>query len=273
MKFLDFLSTHVETPKPFGLFHLISLAIIVAVTIVLVVKAKKISDKQFRTIIAVFWGLIVTTEILKQICMNYTGDPNNLFDYSWYMFPFQFCSMPLYLLPFVAFGKDSKMRDGIMLFLASFSLFAGFVVAFVYPGDVFCYYGFINAQTLIHHGTQFITGVFIAVYYKEKLNIKNLLRGNVVFLVVSALAIVLDVVMYHVIPSGETFNMFFISPYFESTLAVVGQFYNKVPYPVFLLIYIGGFAVVSVVTYLLVSTPIKLLNRKKVSQEEEKKVA
>ena len=53
---------------------------------------------------------------------------------------------------------------------------------------------------------------------------------------------VLNLTMVHVIPEGETFNMFFISPYCEPSLPVYSIVQACVPYPWCLIIYILAFS-------------------------------
>lgn len=87
------------------------------------------SDKFVRRLAAVLWIIMVVFEIGKQLIYGFNVEDGRLvWDYEWYAFPFQFCSSPLYILPFVAFAKDGKIRDSAMLFLATFSLFAGICV-------------------------------------------------------------------------------------------------------------------------------------------------
>ena len=71
----------------------------------------------------------------------------------------------------------------------------------------------------------------------------------VTFIAFCAIANIMNIAVYNSgILNGETFNMFYISPYFESSLPVFDVIYNAVPYPVFLAIYVvalslGGFII------------------------------
>ena len=57
--------------------------------------------------------------------------------------------------------------------------------------------------------------------------------------------------------TGETFNMFYISPFYPCTLPVLNIIYEKTPYIVFLLCYILGFLLAG---YIFTLIPI-LINR------------
>ena len=113
-----------ERPSGYGWFHLLFFFLVVAVTIILCVFFRKISEKKFKTIIFIFWIVMVLFEVYKQIVYSFSVD-GAVWDYQWYSFPFQFCSTPLYVLPFLIFLKDGKVKDGAILFICTFSLFAG----------------------------------------------------------------------------------------------------------------------------------------------------
>ena len=253
-KILYFLDAKMTTPTLYGIFHIISLLLVVFVTAFLILKFRNASDKTFRRIVLVFWIIILLLEIYKQI--NYTfryndGDP--YWDYQWYIFPFQFCSTPMYALPMVAFLPRGKVRNAFIAFLCYFSLVAGIAVL-LYPADVFIETIGINIQTMIHHGSQVALGIYFAVYKRKEISIKFLTLGVGVLLGFIATALLLNVVFYNWMSSvgiDETFNMFYISPYYNSTLPVFSALQPLLPYPIFLFLYVfamlvGGFAVLAV---------------------------
>jgi len=249
-----------ETPTNYGLFHIISIAIVVATTIVVCLLLKNRNEKIFKRFLFVCWLLILILEIYKQIIFSFEySDGAAKWDYQWYAFPFQFCSLQLYLLPFVIFLKDGKVRDAIIAFLATFSFFGGLAV-YIYPNDVFVSTIGINIQTMIHHGLQIVLGILFMVYYHKKLSMKFFLSSIVVFVSCIAVAMILNAI----VPTftTETFNMFYISPLYECTLPILGSIYQKVHYILFLLLYIFGFSLVAFLMYLLLSITIKLINKK-----------
>ena len=154
-------------------------------------------------------------------------------------------------MPVIAFTKNSKLRDACIAYMVGFSFFAGLAV-FCYPNDVFMSIIGINIQTMVHHGTQILMGVFLAVRYREKLTRSFYLSSIPVFATMSGIAIVLNSLVYKaflVFGISETFNMFYISPYFDCTLPVLSVVYKMVSYPLFLFIYIVGFAVCALVVF------------------------
>ncbi|MBP5313522.1 MAG: YwaF family protein [Eggerthellaceae bacterium] len=271
---LNALQATMETPGNYGWFHLMSVAIMICVTVFMVMLINKADAKAaagiapgglfakqwlaktasknipvtgneftYRRFIAICWIIIVLFEIYKQLVfsLHVDGDAAS-WSYQWYAFPYQLCSTPLYVMPFIAFLKPGKIRNALMVFLASFALFGGLAV-YVFPNDVYTNMIGINIQTMVHHGIQIITGIVTIAHLYKYLNFKTYLPAVLVFIPILLLALGLDVIGHYYIPG--TFNMFYISPWYPCTLPVLSIIYAAVPYPVFLCTYVFGFMVVA----------------------------
>ena len=251
-KLINSLMGEMETPTNYGWFHLMFIAIVILSTVFLCIKFRDCDDKIFRRIVLIGWCIIVVLEIYKQIIFSFNLDGTKVsWDYQWYAFPFQFCSTPLYTLPFVVFLKDGKVRDAVIAYISTFSLFAG-VAVMLYPNDVFISLIGINIQTMIHHGLQVIFGIFFACHARKKLNLRFYLSSIIVFAVFSSIAILLNVLVHKMFilkSINEDFNMFYISPYYRCTLPILSDIYDILPYVAFLLVYLIGFALVSLLMF------------------------
>ncbi len=248
-KIIWFLTYETAEPRLYSPFHLIFVALFIISTLLLCVFFKDCSDKTFRRIALVCWIITVVFEIYKQICyVGYHRTENDglIWDYWWSEFPFQFCSGTIYLLPFVAFLKDGKVRDAIIVFLATFSLFGG-LVNMVYPVGTFNVIIGKSIQTMVHHGVQATFGIFALCYRRKNLNVKDLLRSFIVFAVMLGIAYAMNEI-FHLL-NDEYFNMFFISRHFHCPLALLGDIYKQVPYLVFLCIYVFGFMAIACAFY------------------------
>ena len=171
-KLLSILELKMKTPTNYSWFHLVFIVIVIGVTVFLCLKFKNCSDKAFRRIVLISWISMVVLEFYKQFVYSYSVEPSVIeWDYQWYAFPYQLCSTPLYVLPFIAFMKDSKFRDCFVAYMSTFSLFAGIAV-FLYPNDVFISTIGINIQTMVHHGLQIVLGIFFIVYARKKFSKK-----------------------------------------------------------------------------------------------------
>lgn len=261
------------TPTNFSWFHIMFIVIMLALTLYLTIFQRKCSDKRLRIVCLIAWVICVLLEIYKQLDFSFSYNPETGikdWDFSWYSFPFQFCSSPLYILPFIVFLPEGKVRDAFISYSMTFVLFAG-VAVFCYPNDVFISRVMINIQTMVHHGLQIVIGVFLMVHEQKKINLKYFVGGIIVFAGMSLIAILMNVIMYHAVPAinnGETFNMFYISPYFPSTLPILSIIYPKVPYAIFLIIYLIGFSIAALVMDLIYML-VKFIMRK-VSESKQK---
>lgn len=261
---LNAMEHEMTTPTNYGWFHIMFILIVIAATVLLCIFFKDTNDKTIRKICLIGWVIIVILEIIKEIeYSSYFENSELLWDYPWYIFPFQLCSTPLYVLPFVIFLKNEQVRKYFISYMMTFSLFGGIAVYF-YPNDVFTSTTIINFQTMIHHGMQIVLGVFLVVVNRKRYNFKFFLKGIAVFAGLSIVAMILNITMYHVFQYkglDDTFNMFFVSPYFDCTLPVLSLIYPKVPYIVFLLIYNIGFAIVSAILYGIQKLILNLSNK------------
>ncbi len=249
-KFIYSLSGKMPRPTNYGWFHLLFIGIFVSLCVLSVFLAKKRhTEKSFKIVVWVSWAIMFLFELYKQLVYSFKlvdGVPT--WRYQWYAFPFQLCSTPLYVLPIIGCLKDGKVRDALMSYISTFAFFGGFVV-FAYPNDVFISLIGVNIQTMVHHGLQLVAGIYFVAYNKDKINFKYYLKAVYVFLITLAVAMILN----FIVPSftTETFNMFYISPKFPCTLALLNMIYPKVPYIVFLLIYVLGFCLAAFIIHLI----------------------
>ena len=117
---------------------------------------------------------------------------------------------------------------------------------------------------MVHHGVQVFFGIYLAVRYREKLNLKNLVRATGIFVVMCAIAMAINLITHHTDITGVYggLNMFFISPYYPCTLPVLSMIYPIVPYPVFLCIYVFGFMLCAGLVMLLMKGIAKISCKK-----------
>ena len=249
----SFLYFETDMPPSYSTFHLISLAVVLLCTVLAVWKLAGVSEKAFRRFALIIWCALVVGEIYRQICfsLNLT-DGSFVWDYAWYQFPFQLCSAPLYMLPFVIFLKDGKVRDGFLCFLSLWSFFGGAAVM-IYPGDVLCPYIGINVQSMIHHGAQMLIGAVIAARNGRRMNLRYFLSGLYVYLGYLAVAMLLNIVGYRLLTANgmdDVFNMMFISPYFPCTLPILSSIHAATSWGVLFPLYVLGFLIIALIIFL-----------------------
>lgn len=243
-------SWKMTTPGNFGLFHILSVLLCAGVTVAICIFFKNAKDKTMRRIALISWIIMVSLEIMKQLIYSYDGNALE-WDYQWYAFPYQLCSTPMYVLPFIAFMKDCKVRDAAMAYMSTFSFFGGFAV-FMYPNDVFISTAVINFQTMIHHGLQIVLGIYFFIYNRKKLSFKYFLGAILFFVALAVLAIILNEIVHaSLVARGndETFNMFYFSPHHGTHLPILSIICPLVPPVVFIFIYVIGFMIAALAVF------------------------
>ena len=121
---IKLLKTVMPVPTQYGWFHLLWIAITVSATIFICVRYRNSDDKVFRRIALIGWIIMLIIESYKQIAYTFSWDGTSItLDYQWWAFPFQLCSMPIYVLPFVIFMKEGKVKDACISFILSCLIF------------------------------------------------------------------------------------------------------------------------------------------------------
>ena len=100
----------------------------------------------------------------------------------------------------------------------------------------------INIQTMFVHGGMVVVGVLLLATQTTKVEWKTILKALIVFGIMVAVALIMNVVWRFAGPYEEhTFNMFFISPWYNCELPLLQLVQDSTPYIIFLLVYIIGF--------------------------------
>ena len=260
----DVMHLKMTTPTWFGWFHILCLILTVGMTVLLCLLYKHGRIKRPGKVVFYTALIVIALEIYKQLQYSFSYDGGVQFDYQWYAFPFQFCSMPMYVGLLSGFARG-KLQSYLYSFLATFAVFAGACVM-VYPGDVFTSSVWINIQSMICHGSMLVVGIFLYYTGAVKAEHKTILRGMAVFSVAVCMAVVLNelAVVVGIVPD-ETFNMFFVSRHCEPSLPVYSSVQAIVPYPWCLFIYVAGFTAASYIMLLIAMLVKKIAQKKKVA--------
>ena len=256
-----------ETPRVFGWFHIICLALTVLVTVLLCFRHKEDSDHRVRSVVLITAIVVTIAEIYKQINYSFSYTDGISFDYQWYAFPFQFCSTPMYVGLLAGILPKGKLQQALYSYLATFAVFAGLCVM-IYPGDVFVGTLGINIQTVICHGSMICIGVYLFYTGTVKLEHRTIVQAMLVFACTVSMAVLLNELAYWTgLLERETFNMFFVSRHCDPSLPVYSLVQAIVPYPWCLLIYIAGFTAASYLI-LLIGMGIQKMDTARVRKEK-----
>lgn len=100
---VEFLSFELkETPTMYGWFHLMFLGIFAVLSVICIKRLKGSTTQDMNRFLRTSGVIMLLLEVYKQLVFTIEG---SVWDYQWYAFPFQFCSVPMYLMFIGSFFK------------------------------------------------------------------------------------------------------------------------------------------------------------------------
>ena len=251
-KFLYFLQGEMVEPKAFGWFHLLWILFVIVVLFLLYKNRDKYSERQLKMVLGTYGIVALILEVLKQLIWSFNFDPvTNLvtWDYQWYAAPFQLCTTPIYVSLICLFLKDGKLRNALLSYM-SFVTILGSITTIILPDSCLVSDILVNIHTMYLHMGSFVVSVYLLMSGVVKINLKNIRDAFFVFLTFVLIALALNLGIYHSgILNGETFDMFYISPYFISTLPIFDVIQESLPYPFFFMFYLAILLIGALVIY------------------------
>ena len=252
-----------ETPKPYGWFHILWIILTLGGIFFLYLKRKNHNEKQLKTILSIYGITAFILEALKQISwsMNYdTVSKIITWDYTWYSFPFQLCTTPIFVSIICIFLKNNKIRQSLLSYMAYITIL-GSIATIIIPTSCFTSEIMINIHTMWLHCGSLVVSVYLLISKEVTINYQNLKRAIITFIIFVIIAQILNIGIYQSgILNEESFNMFYISPYFISSLPVFDIIQKAVPYITFLIIYLltissGAYIIYGIASLLKINKP------------------
>lgn len=246
-RFIYALQFQIEEPPVFGWFHITAVAVIVGFLALIVIFRRKISRKFINVTMLTVGIVLVISEVLKQ-CLHSMDVVDGLaeWEYSWRTFPFQFCSVPMYLYIIAGILRKGKVYDTILCFLTTFALFGGICVL-VYPSTVLSATLYYSIHTMVWHGSMLLIAVMLLVTKTVEIKFKTVWKACIIFGIVLVMAEAMNFIWHFCSKRDKTFSMFYISPYYKCDIPVLHDIKEKAPYVVFILCYIVGFVLAACV--------------------------
>lgn len=260
-KIMYFLNAfEMETPSPYGWFHILWIILTICSIVFLYKKKTVDGEKQLKKVLLIYGVIAFVLELLKQVVWSFNYDSvTNIvsWDYEWYAFPFQLCTTPIFVTLICSFLKKGKLRTSLLSYMA-FVTILGSVATIIIPDSCFVSDILINIHTMWLHCGSLVVSVYLLLSGEVKINRENLIKAILVFLIFVGIAELLNIIIYNSgILNGETFNMFYISPYFISTLPIFDIIQKLIPYPLYLITYI---CIISTGTFIIYFSSLGIKN-------------
>lgn len=195
-----------EKPVMYGKFHLGFLISDLILSWLLTEKLKKCHQKTRIMTLGIIGIILIFLEIYKQYYLTYRI---NLGVYDWFHFPFQLCSVPMYLCALLPHAR--KQRSAIEAFLSTFTLTSA-IFALAYPQDMLNSDLFLLLHSFLYHGILLFISLWII---KSRTFTWPDFTGAVkIFLCCAVTAEIINTIGY--VLKGNP-DMFYISPFMPAS--------------------------------------------------------
>ena len=127
MRFLELTAKEMTPPKAYGNFHLLFWGIGLTLSLTVAFLLRHTKEKTNKYLLFGIGLFLLIAEIYKQLFYTFYIEHGS---YRFDRFPFQLCSIPMYLCLVVPWLKPSKLKQALYTFIASFGFMGGFVSYF-----------------------------------------------------------------------------------------------------------------------------------------------
>ena len=193
---------------------------------------RKLSPHCIEKILFFIGSFLFASEILKQLLLTFVVDGGH---YNLWYFPFQLCSLPMYLLVLYPFLHTESTRNTTLGFLATYNLLGGIAVFFDTSGMHYPLL-ILTVHSYLWHILLIITGILSGIllvqksatvpslsYYKD-MN-RQLTDASMHHLLPSFSRITLLYILFaliaeylnHILDSFGEINLFYINPDYQMT--------------------------------------------------------
>ena len=193
-------------PAPYGPFHLCFAFVGFALCVLAARALRKVGDKGNRIVLLSCGLFLLVSEVYKQLFYYYYVGEHS---YQWWIFPFQLCSVPMYLCLLGPLLKPGKVQKGMYNFMMIYNLLGGFM-AFVEPSGIIHEYWTLTLHAFIWHMMLVFIGLYLAFSGRAGKTMADYKTASVTFLALSAIAFCINLLLRDV--SGGDINMFFVGP-------------------------------------------------------------
>lgn len=214
-----------ETPPAWGALHIVFFAVGLGLSIFFAILLRKCSDKTFNRVLRTVGFVLAGMEVIKISFFHFAVHNANIVETA-YIFPFQLCSLPIYLAPIASYLKEeSPVRKAMLTFMMTYTLMSGFS-AFVNPSGILQIYVLATFHSLIWHMLLVFIGLLIAFSGRGGYRFRDFFRAFVLFIVCCYTALFLNVLIPTLLPGADDVNMFYLGPN-RSSLIVFDAIYDK----------------------------------------------
>ena len=204
--FMHSIAQPMTPPSAYGTAHIILIVVGLTLCFSLAYFLRNLGERGNKILLLTFAGVLILSEVFKQLFLYYVTNDNSI---CWGEFPFQMCSLPMYLCPIAVLSKSERVKRAAYGFMMCFNLLGGFAGMFE-PSGVFLKQVPLTIHAVAWHVSLVFLGLYIMFSGRAGRDRKEF--GDVVktFLVCCFIAFAINTLIG--ITVGDTVNMFFVGP-------------------------------------------------------------
>ena len=268
---LNMTAWRMDAPRLFGGFHIAASLIAASLAVIAAVFfARRVrTEKNVRKILVITGWILVALEVYKQLFLYYVVN-GRAFD-CWF-FPFQLCSVPMYLCLLLPLLKK-EARLTLMTFMGGYT-FVSAVATLIYPEDILRPYIALTSHGFIWHGMLLFISLLVFLTGCTDASIRGLRGAAVLFVILSVIALNINIVAEPVMPAIRAAHpgvahdwaaLFYLNPFHISPQPVVSDIQKIAGIPAGLVLYL----IVIVAVSSLITVFFKSLSKKRVIDDTD----
>lgn len=204
--FFESMAWRMEPPPPYGLFHILYMLIGFSCCALLAWCLRGTGEKTIDRILFFLGVILMVSEVFKQGIYYFVICDNRYF---WGEFPFQMCSVPMYICLFAPWLKQGRLKRGLYAVVALYN-FPGGAIAFSEPTGMLHEYWFLTVHSLTWHMLLVFIGLLLLFSKSAGSKRSDYPFATVAFLVLCAVAFGMNSFVQYGL--GDSMNMFFVGP-------------------------------------------------------------
>ena len=215
--FFESFSWPMEPFPAYGAFHILYTLIGFFICGITAWKLRNISNRAAAWVLFLTGLVLILSEVFKQFFYYFVIMDNQ---YSWGDFPFQLCSIPMYLCLIAPWLKPGKLQRGMYSFMVLYNLLGG-AISFIEPSGLLLDHWFLTVHACVWHMLLVFIGLFLCFSGRGGSEKPDYFGASCTFVVLCAVAFGLNCLVQFGL--GKHMNMFFVGPG-NSPLIVFQQF-------------------------------------------------
>lgn len=193
-------------PAAYGPFHLLFLVFGLGGSAMLAWILRRCGAVCCRRILLSAGLFLMVCETYKLLFYYYVIGQGH---FQWWVFPFQLCSIPMYLCVAANLTRREAVRSAIYTFLCTYNLLGGFL-ALLEPSGLSHDYWTLTLHGFVWHTLLVFLGLFLILSGNGPRSLRDFGRATALFLLLCGIAFCINAALFNV--SNGKINMFFVGP-------------------------------------------------------------